>query len=139
MDAFIRGDASGKPARVNAFWRAVACHRFGVRELAPALGWEGWDGQTIRPPPPTHPKAAASCRTPKREQSSRAPNLGRGEVEELGQEAGHGVVQLELAAARLVHDAVGDHLLRDARHDDGKAEAGEHLVVVQVADAVAAE
>src|SRR5215468_2934350 len=98
-------ECSGLP-----LWSAAACCRFGVRWLATALGWAGYGGEIlIEPPRPTHPKAAVSCRTPKR-QSRRTPRL---------------LQRADRHRARGVGDAGGSGEQLGARLDEGVTRSGQ--------------
>src|SRR5262249_5181828 len=71
-------------SRFGVLWSAGACSRFGVRQLAAALGWAGgaveFDATSpLRnpPPPPTPPKSGSTLPPSKAAPSRRTPNLRR--------------------------------------------------------------
>src|SRR5262249_41389383 len=125
-DARGKGTCGGLP-----LWSARACSRFGVRQLAAALGWEGL-GRLNRPP--SHSKAVASHRTPKRRQAA-ALELGQQKFQVVFGERAR-----EAALAEHVADQLGLALLQvpDLLFDraDGEQAVRDHRAVL--ADAVRA-
>src|SRR5262249_14495539 len=97
-------------ARACFLWSAAACRRFGVRQLAAALGWAGYRVRSLfGPPHPSHPKARASSRTPKRQQAAalQSPGLSKGRRSDAGVAAEEGAERADAVEADGEAD-VGD-------------------------------